>query len=480
MPAAASNPVPYFRSLRATMKPPSTLRPSIALTAARRGGTVLVAMLVWFAVTATTMAAPLNPSDVVGPLGGEGSRYPELDQAIEKFNAGEFDVALDLMKKASANHPELPPALVIQAKMLLSTNQVQAAIGSLEEAVREDPSAPEPYLELGDLAFRQRRLTEAGLLFEKANEVTEQFNGNGERHKAARIRCHAGLAAVFETRENWDDALEHLQAWIELSPDDGGAHYRLGQTLFGLKKYEEAFKELEAGSKLNKDLPRPAITMGMLFERAGNRKKADEWMKYAVEVAPDDLRTRLGIARWHFQANELDQADQHARKACEIDPSSLDAKLLAGVTARYRKQYAEAERHFESAYLQSPSAFMASNQLALTLAEQDDAAKQKRALELAQLNARQYPQNPETGATLGWVYYRMKRLDDARRALQDAAQKGNVSADAAYYMAKIAGDQGRLPEARRLLQTALATGSPFAYRNEAEEWLAQLQQGGGN
>ena len=100
--------------------------------------------------------------------------------------------------------------------------------------------------------------------------------------------------------------------------------------------------------------------------------------------------------------------------------------VTSGLIARHLKDYAQAECQFEAVHQESPEDFQAGNQLALALVEQADPAKQQRSLQLAEANVRVYPRSPEALATLGRVYHRLGRRDEAERALQAAVSLGKL------------------------------------------------------
>src|SRR5207237_10634736 len=104
--------------------------------------------------------------------------------------------------------------------------------------------------------------------------------------------------------------------------------------------------------------------------------------------------------------------------------------------------------------------FSASNQLALLMADQADASKLPRALEIASSNLQTNPQNTEAESTLGWVFYKMGKLDDAERHLRASSARGSISRDTAYYIAKLAFDRGLRDESLKLLRHAVESRGP--------------------
>lgn len=405
----------------------------------------------------------------------------ELTQAIGKFQSRDFAGALEALNAATAKYSDLPPARTLLARLHFAAGQALAGQAQLEQAGAETPDDPEAYILLGDLAFTSGRVLESSLLFAKAEELANAFAGDAKRKKNLQARCLAGLASIAEARQNWQLAKDRLDAWLALDPENALAHHRKGVVLFRLNPSDpkDAVKELEAATNKSDKLAPFPVTMMRLFEQSGNRNDAAKWAKFAVSKLPDNLQVRLGVAQWAWETDQLAMAKEHADKAAEIDPNSLEAKILQGVVARYMSNLEEAERLLDSAKLQDPSNFTATDQLALVLIDSKDEAKRRRALELAELNARNNQQNVEAAWTLGWVYYRSGRLNEAAQLMQAASASGRLNADNAYYMARLSKDLGRGENIKRFLDAALAATGPFANREDAKKMQEALVQATG-
>ncbi len=167
-----------------------------------------------------------------------------------------------------------------------------------------------------------------------------------------------------------------------------------------------------------------------------------------------------------------------ADSALKIDPKSVDAQVLRGQIARMTGDLKTAESLLEQAHLQAPSNLNAANQLAIALADHNDAGKKQRAFELAQLNLRVSTQgnqiNPAALTTLAWVYYRMGKGADAEQLVTKILAGGVLNADIAYYAAKILQDRGRVDDAATLLEASLKNPAPFIQRQNASDLLKQL------
>jgi tetratricopeptide (TPR) repeat protein len=197
-------------------------------------------------------------------------------------------------------------------------------------------------------------------------------------------------------------------------------------------------------------------------------------MNAAVKRCPNDAMTLVGVGLWAIQANRLDEAKSYGEAALTSNPKSLDARILCGSIARLLKDYVGAQRYLEYAHAQSPDNFVASNLLALVLIEQIEAEKWQQALKIAERNVAVYPRTSESLVTLGAVYERLNRSNDADRVLAQALQTGKLSRDGAYYVAKMLERQGRLVDAKRLLAGAAKATEPFTCRQDAQQMIDML------
>ncbi len=446
---------------------PFTIRPASCLV-------VLLVSMGLFLPLGSAEPLGLDPTDVLDDPAQLEQAIPEVDQAVELFQQQNFDGALELLRKASARHADLPPARIVMAQLFSQANQRDAVRVSLEQAVVESPEDPEAYVIMGDIAMSQGRVTEAGLLYAEAENLLARFEGSPRRKSLLDARNLSGLAAVAEARADWPRAEQRLRAWRELEPDNPICLQRLARARFQQKDPRDALSLLREAAALDANVLTPEAQLARFYHEFGDQKNAQIWLNNAVKIAPNDVRTRLVAAQWYLETNQLEQAAKESEAATRLDPASLDAKLFRGVVALFMKDYETAENYFQQAHLQSPGNFAASNNLALALVEQDDEQKRRRALEYATANARQNPRATEALSTYGWVQYRLGNVEEADRVLQAAAGTGTLSPDTAYYLAVVASERGREEQAVQLLNAALNTTQPFSNRQEAQALLQRL------
>jgi tetratricopeptide (TPR) repeat protein len=447
------------------------------------GGTVamiLGAVLIAAAMPASEARAQITAQTLIGKAVSDDAQNQEVTNAINRFRDRDIDGCRAILERVKSNNAKLPPPGVMMAMLWLSVNQLGPARAELEDCVVKFPKDPEPYLMMGDLAFQDRRVTDADMLFKEATRLSGEYAENAKRKRDFDIRCNAGSAAVAEARKQWDLAQKHLQAWIDLDPDNASAHQRMGIVLFQLSKPQEALEQFREAKKLDQKAVQPELAMARLYDDAKKRDTAKKLIEAAIKEAPKDPAVLLAASQWYLGQNDLERAKAIAEDALKLDAKSLEGRVVRGAIARVARDYATAEKFFYDAHVQSPGNFPASNSLALVLIESDDKDSRQRALEMAEANVAMHrensPQQVNALTTLAWVYYKLGRREDAEKILAQITQNNALTTDGAYYVAKLLSDRGEKDRARKILEEVLANEPMFATRPDAVDLLAKLKK----
>ena len=425
-----------------------------------------------------TRASSLDAKSVGLPAG-----IPTVDEAIDEFRRGRNGRALELLKTATARRPDLPPAKLMLARMMLASGQDVQGRAILEEVVAEHPDHSGAYVLFGSLALAEGRVADASLQFERAQSLAakEVSASTSPQAKEVRVQCASGLATIAERRRAWRDAMGILSGWLALEPSNGPVRQRLARALVSLGRVDEAYKHLQRAVQDDPKLEPAAVGVGRFLAEAGQREQAGRWLERAVQESPKHAGANIALATWFYQGDELARARALAEAAEGLEPRSTRAKLLLAMIGRRSKDFGSAEAHLRAILQESPADYVASNQLSLVLADQSDEAKRTQAVALAESNARQYPKLAEALATLGWAYSRLGRWDEAHQALRAASPEGRATPDTAYYLALVLEERGEHEEAVRLVRSAL--GAPpglFALREDAKKWIDGRSPPGGS
>lgn len=395
----------------------------------------------------------------------------KLEDAVKHFRKRDYDSALDSFRSARTVSTDLAPAELMLARLFFADGQIDAGRRALEQVAANAPEDPEVYLVFGELALFDGRLTDALLNFQHAGQLATDKPLSAKQTSI----WHSGLVSVAERRLNWQLAEQRLAAWLIVDPQNSKLRQRFARVLFEQQRDDEAAKMLTAAREHDPNLEPVALIMGRWHHAAGRAESAEQWMAAALMDHGDDPRVRVGAIHRSLEHDRPDEAQQHLDQLAKLQPDHADLLWLSGLVARFRRDYQAAEKCFQDLLLDNPAGFAASNQLALVLIEQTGENARRRALQLAELNVRQNQKSPEALATLGWVYYRLHRLEEAEQVLQPLLASGRLSPEAAYYVARLMADRGRSEEALRLFQEAAQAEGLFPHRAACRSEVSHLQ-----
>ncbi len=431
-------------------------------------------------VSGTVAHAQVTAQTLIGKAVSDDAANTEVTGAINRFRDRDIDGCRAILERVKSNNVKMPPPGVMMAMLWLSVNQLPPARTELEDTVVKFPKDPEPYLMMGDLAFQDRRVTDADVLFAKAKQLTADYTENARRKRDFDIRYNAGSAAVAEARKQWETAQTHLTEWLTLDPDNASAHQRMGIVLFQLADPKKALEQFSEAKKLDPKAVQPELAMARLYDDAKKKDIAKKLIEAAIVAAPKDPAVLLAAAQWYLGQNDLDRAKAIADDSIKLDGKSLEGKVVRGAIARVSRDYVTAEKFFNEAHVQSPGNFPASNSLALVLIESESKEMQQRALEMAEANAAMHgeksSQQVNALTTLAWVYYKLGRREDAEKILSQITQNNALTTDGAYYVAKLLSDRGEKDRAKKILEEVLANEPMFATRPDATDLLSKLKK----
>jgi tetratricopeptide (TPR) repeat protein len=281
---------------------------------------------------------------------------------------------------------------------------------------------------------------------------------------------------AYEARGDMASVKTHLLALLDADPKNAPLRQRLARANFLLNRPEDAFADLQAAFKDDKTLDPPELSMAQLWTGKGDFPKAEEWYAKAVGAHPKEAKVHRGFANYLLDRGRVETAKAHLAAAQKIEPTARDTKALAGLFARYTKDYTAAGQIFEELVKDYPAFAFATANLALVLAESGDMKGKDRAIGLAENHAKQNPRSAEARAIYGYCLFKGGRTADAEKIARSAAGLGSITADGAYFLAKILADRGATEDAHKIVKAACESKDAFVYRKDGESLLAELDK----
>lgn len=431
-----------------------------------------------------------------GPLWCYGEAVRQLILAAN--DKSHLTVARKLLAEAILQRPRWARAYALLAEIEKQDGNLAAATERYESAVDMGERSPSMIRNLVVLLFQRRRFSEADKVLRKLEEQQAPFSTDLNR-----------LASEVSWRvEDYGRALELAQKAAEESTklDD---HLWLGQLLTLLRRPNDAERALCKGTELAPEEPRAWLAlayhwislrspdnMEVTLQRAAEHLSAAQHAIVRAQsltalANAQRARAELASARGDAEAaardfsgaqQNFDRAAQAYRHAMEVKPD--DSKALASAVEFFLfvQSYSEAEpllrRQLQpDVASSSEEQIVARRQLALVLANGGEFARVQEALTLIE-------QNSTTGQTLTEEDQRVKavvlselpdRRKDAIALFESLVQIDSPKPNDRLLLAKLYEADGRWPEARRLLQSLIASEQSQGI-GQASEKLAQLHR----
>jgi tetratricopeptide (TPR) repeat protein len=185
---------------------------------------------------------------------------------------------------------------------------------------RRDPAADEAKvgailaaLDAGDMESAAKRSLEA--------------LGSGLEHPAP--LCVMAMSHELDGR--FEEAIPYLMRALKLAPTDSSMMLALARCLLGLDRSGDALAVLEAAIELAPSYANAHAFKGQALGRLSWLAKEEQSYARALELDPENLIARAGLAALCSHFGEHQEARAHARAVLEAAPDHADASLVMAV-----------------------------------------------------------------------------------------------------------------------------------------------------
>ncbi|UCG59585.1 MAG: tetratricopeptide repeat protein [Phycisphaerales bacterium] len=311
---------------------------------------------------------------------------PRTEQEVAALKKAELGLAEQLMRDFQGNEN----SLMIMSNVLHRRGNAIEAVKFMNEALKINPNRADAYATMGSLSFDEGKFEQAITQYRKALDIQPQLPG-----------AHSKIGHALMMLGRQDEAIKALQEETQISPSSGLAYFLLGQAYLQQRQYQKAkenyevaikidpehvnayyglatvcakvgdrdeaeiysqrFKELKAearkavkGRKVEYDdfavtQKSAAVTYikaGQLYQDAGELHEAEELLKRAAGLDPENVVCFLGLASLYQKSGQPSKALQMYKKIREIQPESPISYLMIGILSAHLKQLDEAEEAF--------------------------------------------------------------------------------------------------------------------------------------
>jgi lipopolysaccharide biosynthesis regulator YciM len=207
----------------------------------------------------------------------------------------------------------------------------------------QNPRDPEALYTIGDIYFQDSAWDKAFKTYEALVELTAANQAPGINEFEVNLRY-----ALSALKQNMNDAAYRgFSAARRIRQDNFEVNYSLGYLEFQKKNYEKAIQLLQQARTQDPESPAVLRYLGHAFFRIKKPKEAMNFIRKAIDLAPDDKESLYTLAECYYEANQTDQAQRiftHLRADPLMGPSAC---LLSGTINTDARRYEAAIQDFE-------------------------------------------------------------------------------------------------------------------------------------
>ena len=343
-------------------------------------------------------------------------------------------------QRALASEPDLPEALVGQARLAMSERNYDKAAALLQKVLDKSPTNAGALLGRADLARLMGKSDEAIAAFQKILDLYPY-------HLAA----HFSLASLQVQAGKFDEASKHvefvrktpgatvmanyLQAMVEFGKKNyAGARVPIqivlatapehlptlllaGATEYSLGSNELAEKYLRQalGIAPNAIVARKLLAATLL--KTGQVPQAIETLELAVKQSPDDPALMKMAGEAYMRTRNFTAASDYFAKAVSLDPKNANTKTLLGVSRLAAGDTDRAMADLDAVIESDPHDYQADIVVIVAHMNRDEYDQAMKAIDVLE---KKQPDNPTTFNFRGGVLMAKKDLAGARSAFEKA------------------------------------------------------------
>ena len=424
----------------------------------------------------TALALRMNETDeVVTQLEYLVNASADLEAGFDLATAilarhADKKASLQAMERLVARYPESPESLLGISRLAILSEDLTRALQAVEQVLEMRPGMPGAEILRAQILIEQDRKTEALQALEQA--VVHNPKDTELRFAYGHLLLDAG---------DQDGARQQLGRVVELDPTNANALYSLALLELEAKETMAAERHLKQLLEMGQKQQSVYYYLGYAAQERGNDAGAIEWYR-KVEAGEywTQARLRIGklmagqgrveemrvemqalrrsspenaVAIYLLEGQVLSDLGLHEdayalyEQALADDPENEDLLYSRALVAEKIDRIDLAEEDMRRILANDPDNVRTLNALGYTLADRTD--RYQEALQYIQKAYAQKPDDPAIIDSMGWVHFRLGKLNEARTYLQqawDMTSDGEIGA----HLGEVLWTQGEHDAARRI------------------------------
>jgi tetratricopeptide (TPR) repeat protein len=415
------------------------------------------------------------------------------------LRAKDKDAAIAMLERLVAPYPNLMETHVVLAQAALARNDKAAAKREAQTALQLKPDS-----EIAALTVAQVSEDEGGAI-----KVLQDFLA---AHPEAR-EVRSAYARLLVNEKQYDAARQEFLTLDKAQPDNPGTLYALGilsmqmNDRIAAEKYFSRFVDLmDKAPEDERDPTKAVMILSQIAEERGDYKAAADWLdrldtedpkvQFGAELRRAQLTAKQGDvagarkllgtlktddkteqaqivlveAQILRDAGQAQEAFKLMEQGVKRFPDNMDFLYDYALMAEKMGKTDVMEKSLRKVIAKSPDNMQAYNALGYSLADRN--IRLKEAYQLIEKALKMAPGDPFILDSMGWVNYRLGKLDEAETHLRKAYALRN-DPEIAVHLGEVLWKKGQKDDARKLWREAQAKDP----KNDAlKSTLARLHQ----
>jgi tetratricopeptide (TPR) repeat protein len=374
---------------------------------------------------------------------------PEIGRNLgeDLLLAGDIDAALKLYSELAQADPKDPGPQLHLSQIYRQKRDLAKAREAQDRAFAIDPDSLDIRYNEVNLLDAEGKYAEAiTRLKQILDSTTKRAYTHSEQTNRAILLGQLGL--LYRLGEQYALAVETFQQIAALDPDAGPrAAAQVLDTYRQAKEFAKAEKEAEAAYKKYPDDRTVRVIRASLLADLGRTEEAAAAAKQLLD-GKHDRETYLALAQIYDKGKkfpEMAQALDAAAKLSESNEEKAEVFFMRGAMHEKMQKLELAEAEFRKVLAINPQYASALNYLGYMLADRN-----LRLAEARELIRRAVELEPANGAfldSLGWVEFRLGKLDDAETYLRQALERVTRDPTVHDHLGDVYFQKGRLKDA---------------------------------
>lgn len=378
---------------------------------------------------------------------------------------GKINQAAAELNEVVAANPNYIEAILLQAAVNLKLGDAGAAVNSMEGLLKKRPELVQPQVVLVEAYRSLARFDEAAAILEHQSSANPKDSAT-----------HFLLGIVQRQKKDLVGARASFEKAHSLAPDNPVFLEQLVDLDIAEKKFDPAHERILAEEKRSPKSARVKLLEAKLAAAQGKWAEAEGVLLETLKLAPDDAAAASFLVPVYVAEKKLPQALEQVERVLQKNPKDPAALKTGALLQDDAKNYTKARDLYERYLALRPDDEPVMNNLAYLYSARLN--QLDKAAEIARSAVEKQPHDPSAAETLGWICYRQGEFPQALALIQASASQLGSNGEVQYHLGMANYAMGHLEEARAALQKAADSPDDFPGKAEVTERMALLAEGG--